>query len=230
MIAYDWILFDADETLFHFEAFYGLRELFRGYGVDFSRGHYRAYQAVNKPLWVAYQNGEITALQLKRRRFAGWGEMLQVDPEVLNAGFLSAMAKVCTPIAGAPELLQALRGHAKLGIITNGFHDMQSARLAHHGMQDFFEWVVVSEHVGVAKPHPQIFAHALQRMGHPLPERVLMVGDTPATDIRGGNDAGLHTCWLNIYNKPTVPGIVPTHEVASLGALQALLQLPAGSS
>lgn len=227
MLAYDWIVFDADETLFRFDAFRGLQQMFASYGVDFSRGHHRAYQTVNKRLWAAYQNNEITAQQVKRRRFAAWGESLQVDPEVLNSQFLQHMVTVSKPLEGAPELVRALHGRAKLGIITNGFRYLQDARLAYNGMASYFEWVVVSEELGTAKPNPPIFAHALERMGHPAPERVLMVGDTPATDILGGNLAGMRTCWLNLYKKPATLGIEATYEVPSLAALQALL-LPEG--
>jgi FMN phosphatase YigB (HAD superfamily) len=46
---YDWILFDADETLFHFDAFAGLQLMFSRFGVDFSQPHYDDYQTINKP-------------------------------------------------------------------------------------------------------------------------------------------------------------------------------------
>lgn len=69
---YDWILFDADETLFHFDAFKGMQLMFARKGVEFTEQDFHQYQEVNKPLWVDYQNGDITAAQLKHTRFAGW--------------------------------------------------------------------------------------------------------------------------------------------------------------
>ncbi len=78
----DWgcILFDADDTLFHFDAFAGLQRLFAGYDVQFTHQDYADYQAINKPLWVDYQSGVISALQLQTRRFNGWTEKLSVAP------------------------------------------------------------------------------------------------------------------------------------------------------
>lgn len=73
---YDWILFDADETLFHFDAFKGMQLMFARKGVEFTEQDFHQYQEVNKPLWVDYQNGDITAAQLKHTRFAGWAEKL----------------------------------------------------------------------------------------------------------------------------------------------------------
>ena len=82
---WDCILFDADDTLFHFDAYAGLQRLFAGYDVQFSDQDYSDYQAVNKPLWVDYQNGTITALQLQTQRFNHWSEKLSVAPEISTA-------------------------------------------------------------------------------------------------------------------------------------------------
>ena len=78
---WDWILFDADDTLFHFDAFAGLQHLFQPYGVAFSQADYDDYQASNKPLWVDYQNGAISALQLQLQGFEGRAARLNVSEE-----------------------------------------------------------------------------------------------------------------------------------------------------
>ncbi|MCW1776794.1 aldehyde dehydrogenase family protein [Pantoea ananatis] len=77
--------------------------------------------------------------------------------------------------------------------------------------------------MGVAKPHPGIFAHALAQLGDPPPAQVLMVGDNPQADIAGGLAAGLHTCWFNAHGAAAPEGVVPHHQVASLAQLQAWL-------
>ncbi len=73
---FDCILFDADETLFEFDAYKGLNKMFAQHGVTFSREDYQNYQALNKPLWTAYQQHEIDAEQLKTRRFDPWAKCL----------------------------------------------------------------------------------------------------------------------------------------------------------
>ncbi|MBK4724992.1 pyrimidine 5'-nucleotidase [Pantoea agglomerans] len=217
---WDWILFDADDTLFHFDAFAGLQRLFQQYDVQFSRADYDDYQAINKPLWVDYQNGAISSLQLQHQRFESWAAKLDVTAQDLNSGFLSAMAEICTPLVGAVDLLNALKGRVKMGIITNGFTALQQARLERTGFLGVFDLLVISEQVGYAKPHPAIFDYALTRMGNPARERVLMVGDNPDSDILGGINAGLATCWLNAEGRAQPEGINPTWQVTSLKELQ----------
>lgn len=220
---WDWILFDADDTLFHFDAFAGLQRLFQQYEVTFTSADYDDYQAINKPLWVDYQNGAITALQLQHQRFESWAEKLDVTPLDLNDGYLAAMAQVCTPLAGAVSLLNSLKGKVKMGIITNGFTALQQARLERTGLFGYFDLLVISEQVGHAKPHPAIFDYALSQMGNPPRERVLMVGDNPDSDILGGINAGLATCWLNAQQRPLPEGIQPDWQVNSLLQLEVIL-------
>ncbi|RUR07828.1 dUMP phosphatase [Legionella sp. km772] len=220
---FSWVLFDADDTLFHFDAFTGLQHLFAGFNLAFTEKDYADYELINKPLWVSYQNGSITAEQLQYQRFAGWAARLNCSPEDLNNSFIAIMAQICTPIEGALSLLKALKAKAKLGIITNGFTQLQQARLDRTGLNNYFDVLVISEQVGVAKPDKAIFEHTLKLMGNPLPSEVLMVGDNPASDILGGINAGLRTCWFNQHQIEAPAGITPHYEVASLRELQYLL-------
>lgn len=220
---WDWIFFDADETLFTFDSFGGLQRMFLDYSVTFTADDFQDYQAVNKPLWVEYQNGAISALQLQHQRFEGWAAKLNVPAGDLNEAFLNAMAEICTPLPGALSLLKSLKGKAKLGIITNGFTALQEIRLERTGLRDYFDLLVISEQIGVAKPHPAIFDYALEQAGNPARSRVLMVGDTAESDILGGMNAGLSTCWLNAHQRTLPDGVEPTWTVTSLGELEQLL-------
>lgn len=221
---YQWILFDADDTLFHFDAFAGLKLMFAQFDIEFSESDYQEYQAVNKLLWVDYQNGEINAKQLQIKRFNHWANKLSQSAQDLNSEFLKAMAEICKPLPGAEELLNSLNGRTKLGIVTNGFTELQEARLARTGLRHHFEVLVISEQVGLAKPDPAIFDHALELMGRPSRDQVLMVGDNPDSDILGGLNSGLDTCWFNAHKKLTPTHIKPHYEVNSLAQLQILLR------
>jgi 5'-nucleotidase len=121
---------------------------------------------VNKPLWVDYQNGAITALQLQHQRFDSWAERLNVPPGELNDAFLNAMAEICAPLPGAVSLLNALQGKVRMGIITNGFTSLQQT-VWNVPVCDHFDLLVISEEVGVAKPDPRIFDYALAQAGNP---------------------------------------------------------------
>ena len=220
---YDWVLFDADETLFHFDAFKGMQLMFERKGVDFTRQDFEHYQQTNKPLWVEYQNGTITADDIKHKRFIEWAEKLETTTAELNSAFLDAMADICTLLPGAKELMEAVYGKAKLGIITNGFTELQAIRLELTGMSDYFEHVIISEQVGVAKPDSGIFQHALELMGMPCKSKILMVGDNPHSDILGGINFGIETCWLNHASEEKVAGIEPNYTVNSLHELKEIL-------
>ena len=224
MKAYEWILFDADDTLFHFDAFGGLRLMFSRYDVDFAEQDYHTYQSVNKLLWVDYQNGHIGAQQVQRQRFQTWAEKLQISAHELNRAYLAAMAEICTPLEGAVSLLGSLRGKARLGIITNGFTELQQARLERTGLAHHFDVLVISEQFGIAKPHRDIFDHALTLMGDPARDQVLMVGDNPDSDILGGMNSGLDTCWANFDGRAVLESLTPTYQVASLAELERRLR------
>lgn len=220
---YQWILFDADETLFHFDAFAGLQLMFSRHDYQFDTAEYDYYQSINLPLWQQYQQGDISAKQLQVNRFTPWADKLSTTASALNSAFMQAMADVCTPLPGAAELIGALKGRVKMGIITNGFTELQQIRLERTGFADVFSPLVISEQVGVAKPHIDIFNHAFSLMGHPPKQHILMVGDNPHADIKGGINAGIDTCWLNRHGAARPEGITPHIEVSSLAQLQQWL-------
>jgi 5'-nucleotidase len=136
---------------------------------------------------------------------------------------VQAMADICTPLPGATELISALKGRVQMGIITNGFTELQQIRLERTGFAEAFSPLVISEQVGVAKPHVDIFIHAFSLMGHPPKQHILMVGDNPHADIQGGINAGIDTCWLNRHGAARPKGINPHKEVESLTQLQQWL-------
>ncbi|MGB0945328.1 pyrimidine 5'-nucleotidase [Pseudoalteromonas marina] len=220
---YSYVLFDADETLFRFDILAGMTRMFKKYGVNFTKDDYIHYQKTNKQLWVDYQNGVISADYLQVTRFNEWSAKLNVSAKELNDAFLDAMAQICEPLPGAVELLNKLKPHARLGIITNGFARLQTVRLEHTGLKDMFEWLVISELVGIAKPNKAIFEHTFELMGNPNKSQILMVGDTASSDILGGNNVGIDTCWLQHPGEQLPEGITPTYTITKLEQLQPIL-------
>lgn len=230
---YKWILFDADDTLFKFDSFTGLKHMFQKYDFEFNEKDFEEYQVVNHALWADLQKGLITQKELQARRFHVWAERVtavkrKIDPnypeiqtEELNNSFLDSMAITSTPLDGCLQLLNSLKGRkVKIGIITNGFTRLQEARLRHLGLEDYFDLLVISEKVGLAKPSREIFDHALSLIGDISRHEVLMVGDTLESDILGGNNAEIDTFWLNSHKKVPPEHIVPTYEASSLPELE----------
>lgn len=220
---YQWVIFDADETLFHFDAAKGMSLMFERMGVPFSEQDYRDYQAQNQPLWTALQNGDITPEQLKHQRFETWAKRLSKTTQELNSAFFVAMADICEFLPGAQHLLKSLHGQVNMAIITNGFTELQSMRLKKLAITHYFDPIIISEQVGVAKPDGAIFDAAWQAMGQPNKREVLMVGDNIQADIFGGHQAGFDTCWLNRDQKEKPDHINPTFEIDHLACLTSRL-------
>lgn len=221
---YNWVLFDADETLFSFNSYLGLTAMLKRYGIDFSREDYDAFQAVNKLLWVAYQNNEITAQDIQMRRFAKLAEQTGVDQIKLNQELMAEMAKVSKPLDGVMDMLEALYSKVKMGIITNGFTELQQQRLHNTQTEKFFDIVVVSEQIGVAKPDRKVFDYAFSQMDDLDKTKILMVGDTLASDILGGYNSGIDTCWFNHANLENDTNIQPTYEIKDIRELVGIVQ------
>ena len=216
---YNWVLFDADETLFSFNSYLGLTSMLKRYGIDFTPEDYEAFQAVNKLLWVAYQNNEITANDIQMRRFAKLSAQIGVNQLQLNQELMAEMAKVSQPLDGVMEMLNTLYGKVKMGIITNGFTELQESRLNNTQTKKFFEMVVVSEQIGVAKPDRKVFDYAFSLMDNLDKTKILMVGDTLASDILGGYNAGIDTCWFNHAKQTNETEIHPTYEITHIREL-----------
>lgn len=221
---YQWVLFDADETLFSFNSYLGLKAMLARYHIEFSQQDYEEFQAINKPLWVAYQNNEITAADIQTRRFAKLSVQTGVPPLQLNQELMAEMALVSKPLDGVIDMLNALYGKVKMGIITNGFTDLQQKRLDNTKTSHFFEIVVVSEQIGAAKPDRQVFDYAFALMDEFDRTKVLMVGDTLASDILGGNNSGIDTCWLNLARIANDTQIRPTYEIHSMASLIEIVE------
>ena len=220
---YKTILFDADETLFTFDNFAGIKKALQKYGKNFTQADFDIYQKYNKQLWLQYQNHKIDAQYLQTERFSELAKQVKVSPQTLNDEFLDAMAAICEPLPGAIELLNALKGKTTLGIITNGLARLQHKRIEHTGLEGRFACLVISEEFGQAKPSPAIFEYTFELLGNPPKNQILMVGDTLSSDVLGGINAGIDTCWLQHPGVNADPNIKPTYNITHLNELQRLL-------
>jgi HAD superfamily hydrolase (TIGR01509 family) len=101
-----------------------------------------------------------------------------------------------------------------LGVISNSLGLIEQ-QLRSVGLADYFEFVVDSHHVGVEKPHPEIFQIALERCGCMASEAVY-VGDLYSTDVGGAQTAGMHGVlmdWIGAYPDVPVPRITSLSDI-----------------
>ncbi len=224
---YKWLLFDADGTLFDYDKAESvqLEKTFRQVLGRYEPGYLETYRRVNQQVWREFEMGQISQAVLRVKRFALLFEALKIeaDPAAFSARYLKNLGEGTDLIEGALETVQALHGRAGLVVITNGLKEVQTARLARSSIGGYFAHVVISEEVGVAKPDRGIFDAAFDRMHGPRKEEVLIVGDGLSSDIQGGHDYGIDTCWFNPGRKARALDLPIRYEIAHLSDLLAIV-------
>ena len=226
---YKWLLFDADGTLFDYDKAEAraLRRTFRELGCSYEPRYAEVYRQINAEIWRDFEQGKISQHRLRTRRFELLFEDVAVecDPEAFGTRYLLHLADGTDLIEGADEVVRRLHGKAGLVLITNGIADVQRPRFANSGLHEYFADLVISEEVGASKPDPGIFDAAFQVMAWPKTEEVLIVGDSLASDIRGGNNYGVDTCWFNPRQDPQTLDVKVHFEIRELRELLALLEV-----
>jgi len=196
---YRGFIIDADNTLFDFDRaqrdalFESLKLLkYR----DFSDETNNLFESINKTLWEKLEKGQIDRESLKVERFRLLLDKLQTegDPEKLAQLYLKHLGHKDYLLPHAIEVLEYLYRRALLVLLTNGITRVQQERITRSGIEIFFQDIIISEEIGLTKPDPAIFLLAARRINLP-PSALLCVGDSPSSDIRGGYNAGMDTCW-----------------------------------
>jgi 2-haloacid dehalogenase len=229
---YTWLLFDADGTLFDYDAAerQALGLTFAEFRLAFSPQAHAAYREINEQMWRDFELGKTTAARIKTERFARLFDALpgevpnaaRPDALVFSNRYLANLGTRTDLMPDAESVLHALKSRVHLALITNGLTVVQRARLSRSGFDSVFEAVVISDEEGVSKPDPRIFQIALDRMGNPAKHEVLMVGDSLTSDIRGANVSGIDACWYNPDAKPAVSGVPFKYEIRTLTELLTL--------
>jgi putative hydrolase of the HAD superfamily len=121
------------------------------------------------------------------------------------------------------EVLDKLKDHYQLLLLTNGSPDLQHTKLSlSPKLIPYFDHIVVSGDFGKGKPDPSIFEHAQLRLSLHK-EEILMVGDNLMTDILGANRAGIKSVWINRHQKERNE-VIPTYEIQHLRELFTILK------
>ncbi len=198
---YKWLLFDADGTLFDFDraAAAALQETFTQLTDRFEPGYIGIYNRINAQLWLDFEAGLITQELLKTKRFEMLFEALDLkaDAAAFSRRYPVNLSGHSDLYAGTEEIIRQLAARSRLMMITNGLKDVQRPRFARATISKYFDDFVISEEVGSAKPHAEIFDDAFGRMNNPARSEVLIIGDSLTSDIKGGNNYGIDTCWFN---------------------------------
>ncbi|MBQ4063162.1 MAG: YjjG family noncanonical pyrimidine nucleotidase [Bacteroidaceae bacterium] len=228
---YQNIFIDLDDTIYDFAA--ASRESFEeaynllGYERYFnSFNHFMSlYEPHNLELWGLYGEGKITKAELNSDRYSYPLRMVGIENQELADTFCrEVLGRIPTKnkvIPGAVELLEYLYPKYNLYILSNGFKELQEHKMQTAGLRKYFKKIVLSDDIGINKPNPELFIHALQ-VANSTTEESIMIGDMFDTDITGAAGVGMDQIFYNRKGLELLP-FEPTYTVRNLLQIKEIL-------
>lgn len=216
-MAYHIALIDADNTLLDFSRseHEALCDCLRRRGLPCHREITDRYAKINDDHWKQLERGEITREFLRINRFAQFFREhgFAFDAEAMAEDYMATLSTKSYLMDGALEFCRHLYGKCRMFIITNGNTSVQKGRFNPCPLAPMFEDCFISEEMGCSKPEKLFFDRVASMIPGFDPRSTLVIGDSLSSDIRGGINAGLDTCWYNPLKKP-LPSELPVTYVA----------------
>ena len=214
MRRYEYLLFDADNTLFDFEAanHNAFAQTCQYCGLPYSEELYEFYESINRPLWHQLDLGQVTKDFLVVERFRRFLAAMGVDrdPAECNRIHLAGLGSSTVLLPHALEVVEQLSRTHKLYIVTNAVASVQRSRLAASAIAPYITAAFISE---------AYFDYVLARIDGITPDNCLVIGDSLSSDIRGANNAGLPCCWYNLNSEPRPEDLTIDYEIHDLREL-----------
>lgn len=232
MAIYTCVLLDIDNTLLDFDAAerQALTDMLAEYELPHDENACAVYHKVNRELWDSLAKGQLNKQKLFQIRFSRFMQAMQLPDngksKAMNDRYEELLATHADLLPGALTALEELGEVATLAIVSNGALAVQESRIAASGIGRYMDGIYISEKVGAAKPSAKLFEHAFRDLGITNKSRVLMVGDDLLADIKGGQNAGVDTCWFNPKNEENKSGIMPKYTVGSYEELYRIVMEP----
>ncbi len=219
---YKILLFDADNTILDFDK---AEEQALKFAFDNNKLYYddnvlKCYRRNNIKQWQLYESGAIKdKSEVLISRFENtFRELnLSVDCKPTADLYESNLHNGCFVVSNAEEVLQKLQTFdCKLYIVTNGVLSIQNSRMKGSGMDKYFIKRFVSEKIGIPKPSKAYFDYCFANIEDFEKSKTLIIGDSLTSDIQGGINSGIDTCWYNPKRLKNYSGITPTYEIDNL--------------
>ena len=232
MAIYTCVLLDVDNTLLDFDAAerQALTDMLSEYGLPHDAQVCEVYHKVNRELWDALAKGKLSKAKLFHTRFLRFMQAICAPDNgkshAMNDRYEELLATHADVLPGALTALEELGEVATLAIVSNGAVAVQQARIQDSGVERYMDGVYISEKIGAAKPSAKLFEHVLKDLGITNRSRELMVGDDLLADIKGGQNAGIDTCWVNFKNEENTTEVHPKYEIHSYEELYKLVMEP----
>lgn len=222
-----FVLLDIDDTLLDFgkAEYAAVSRTFTEFGLEPTDEMIHRYSEINDEQWKLLEQGRIernaALVQRFRLLFEEYGAA--ASPEKAQDRYEYLLGIGHWFIDGAPELLEALYGKYKLYIVSNGTATVQDSRIKSADIGKYFEDIFISERMGADKPSKEFFDLCFERIPDFDKDDAIILGDRLSSDILGGINAGVKTCWFNPNGLPQDPDIRPDHEIRSLSEFPKLL-------
>ena len=226
---YTTILFDADGTLYDFDkaALEALKSSFEKYKLEWEDDIFERYEIVNKKIWEEFEKGLLTPSQIKTERFKiffSQNKINNVNPDEFSMDYLTFLSQNNFLFPYAEDIVKWCSENFDLALVTNGLAYVQNSRFKNSSLRKYFKHIVISEEIGAAKPHKEIFRHTFNLLNQKTKENVIIIGDNLNSDIKGGINFGIDTCWINPSGKENASEIKPTFTIKKLDELKNILK------
>ena len=231
MQTYKNLFVDLDDTLWdiHHNSKECLNEIYDDYGYkkyyESFEDYYNVYMPSNHHLWGMYREGKINKDELIVERFLVPVREFGIDDTEyaikLSDDFLERTTLRTKLVDGTMELLEYLKPKYKMHILSNGFREVQYKKIKNSGLTSYFDKIILSDEIGINKPHVDFFNHALKTTNS-YPSETLMIGDSWDADIMGAYNSNIHQLWYNPEELQPV-GFTPTYCVKTLEEIKEIL-------
>ena len=224
----EFLFLDLDDTSldFHKAERIALSGTIRSFGIEPTEEVLGRYHVINKWHWEQLELGTMTRAEVLLGRFAMLFEErnIAVDPEAVARAYEKNLGIGHWFLPGAEEAVETLSKKYRLFLASNGTASVQKGRMTSANLYRFFEKVFVSQEIGHNKPSKAYFDACFAAIPDFDPEKAMIVGDSLSSDIQGGINAGIKTCWVNPTHAAAKAGICPDYEIEALHQLPALLE------
>ncbi|WP_432664496.1 YjjG family noncanonical pyrimidine nucleotidase [Wukongibacter baidiensis] len=223
---YTTILVDLDGTIFDFRKSeeIALQVCLKKFQYPFDDKLYKKYISINRDLWRKFENDEISKTEVLVGRFELLFKSLNYDiePSIFNRKYQNELSNSYNLIDGARDILKYLYPKYKLYVVTNGLIKTQMLRLKKTGVISYFSDIFISEAIGCQKPNKEFFNYCFDKILNDR-QHSIIIGDSLTSDILGGNNAGIDTCWFNPDNEINSTNATVNFEIANLAELKNIL-------
>lgn len=224
----EYLFLDLDDTIldFHKAERIALAKTLRDFGLEPTDEVLSRYHIINKQHWERLERKELTREEVLVGRFRTLFQELGLD---VDAGAVMKAYEHNLGIGhyflpGAQEAVEQLSKKYPLYIASNGTASVQHSRLTSADLYKYFAKVFISQDIGHNKPSPEYFQGCFAQIPDFDPKKAMMVGDSLTSDILGGIQSGMLTCWVNPDHLPGREDIRADYEIERLDQLEALLE------